>query len=65
MMGYTQVGTCSKCGAPIYCPTTWWSILPPPSHHSCNCFPKIQTITTNNTNRPIFQNNENNKGLEK
>ena len=28
--GYTQVGTCPHCGAPIYSPTVWWA------HHSAS-----------------------------
>ena len=42
---YTQVGTCPRCGAPIYSPSVWMSILPPPSIPSCSCFPQAQTVT--------------------
>lgn len=35
---YTQVGTCPKCGAPIYVPTIWHAVIPPPPRYSCACF---------------------------
>ncbi len=34
---YTQTSTCPKCGAPIYVPTMWHAVTPPPSSYSCNC----------------------------
>jgi len=34
---YTQVGSCPKCGAPIYSPSSWMAITPPPSYPSCSC----------------------------
>lgn len=34
---YTQVGSCPKCGSPVYAPSMWGSILPPPSTPSCSC----------------------------
>ena len=46
---YTQVGSCPKCGAPIYSYAgAWFSILPPPSYHTCNCVqqPMVKTTTT-------------------
>ena len=39
MSGYTIVGHCPKCGAPIYAQSIYHSILPPPSIHSCSCMP--------------------------
>lgn len=36
-MSYQTVGSCPKCGAPIYIPSPYWSILPPPNVYSCNC----------------------------
>lgn len=43
---YTIVGYCPRCGAPIYSPTTWMSILPP-ALTSCACFSdKCKTVTT-------------------
>jgi len=45
-----QVGSCPICGAPIYAESPWWSILPPPSIHTCNCTAHtMQTYTTSNT----------------
>ncbi len=34
---FTSVGSCPKCGAPVYCPTVWHGITPPPSTPSCGC----------------------------
>lgn len=36
-MSYATVGACPKCGAPVYAPSTWGGILPPPSTPSCAC----------------------------
>lgn len=47
-MSYVQVGSCPQCGAPIYSPSVWMSILPPPATHSCACFPQ-QTATTSHS----------------
>jgi len=52
-MQYNIVGSCSKCGAPIYNQSSgWMSILPPPSIHSCGCFTgglHINSYTTTRT----------------
>lgn len=50
-MGHTQVGSCPRCGSPIYAPTFYWSILPPPTTKTCSCFPEPRTIITNTTNQ--------------
>lgn len=34
---YSVVGHCPKCGAPVYAPTTWGSVVPPASQPSCAC----------------------------
>jgi len=34
---YTQVGQCPKCGSPIYAPSSWMGVTPPPSKYSCSC----------------------------
>jgi hypothetical protein len=49
MATYTTVGNCPKCGAPIYAPTIWHGILPPPNQYTCSCYPQSKTITTTNT----------------
>jgi hypothetical protein len=49
MSTYTTVGNCPKCGAPIYAPTIWHGILPPPNQYTCGCYPQPKTITTTNT----------------
>ena len=46
---YTIVGSCPKCGAPIYAPTVWHSTLPPPPLYTCACTPQVRTITATNT----------------
>jgi len=43
---YTPVGACKKCGAPLYAPTNWMSIIPPPSIPSCNYNPQPISTTT-------------------
>lgn len=51
-MSQTQVGSCPRCGAPIYAPTFYMnvSILPPPVTKTCWCFPEPYTYTTSSTN---------------
>jgi hypothetical protein len=34
---WTQVGSCPKCGAPIYAPSVWNGITPPPVTYTCAC----------------------------
>lgn len=34
---WTQVGSCPGCGAPIYVPTVWHGVTPPPPHYTCEC----------------------------
>jgi len=48
---YTPVGACPHCGAPLYAPTVWMGIIPPPSIPSCMCnfntnMQKISTTTS-------------------
>ena len=38
MNGYTIVGYCPKCGAPIYTETVWHGTCPHPSIYSCMCY---------------------------
>mgnify|MGYP007031208556 FL=1 len=45
MSSYTIASYCPKCGAPIYVPTVWHGILPPPNMYSCGCFPSARTMT--------------------
>lgn len=46
---FAQVGSCVRCGAPIYAPAVWHGVTPPPSTHSCTCFAAQQTVTTTST----------------
>ena len=46
---YTVVGNCPQCGAPVYAPTAYWSIMPPPSTPSCCCAPVRVVVTTTST----------------
>jgi hypothetical protein len=56
MATYTTVGNCPKCGAPIYVPTVWHGILPPPNMYSCGCFPSARTMTETHTKtNPYFK----------
>lgn len=46
-MSYTQVGSCPKCGAPVYCESPWWGTVPPPSTYTCACYGTgAQQVTT-------------------
>lgn len=49
-MSYAVVGHCPKCGAPIYVPSVWISITPPPNTYSCNCIPQPQIRTSTSAN---------------
>lgn len=46
---FTVVGSCPKCGCPIYAPTIHHSILPPPSTPTCDCAPRAQTFVSTDT----------------
>lgn len=37
MSKWQIVSNCVNCGAPIWIPTTWQGITPPPSNFSCTC----------------------------
>lgn len=34
---YSTAGSCPKCGSPIFVPSVWNSVLPPPVTKSCYC----------------------------
>lgn len=51
-MSYTQISQCPQCGAPIYAPSSWMSILPPPNTYSCDCKPQRTRIITTTTTTP-------------
>lgn len=34
---YTTIGTCPRCGAPIYTYAVWHAVTPPPPIYSCQC----------------------------
>lgn len=53
-MSYTQVSVCPKCGSPIYIPSVWGGITPPPTTHSCNCYTKTNKIKTTTANDGIM-----------
>jgi len=48
-MGWSQVGKCPHCGAPIYAPIIWHGVNPPPNRYTCNCRGEETVITTSNT----------------
>lgn len=48
-MSFTQIGSCPKCGMPIWAPLAWSGILPPPSTPTCGCFPTMLATTISNT----------------
>jgi len=45
----TIVSNCPKCGAPIYVPTIWHGIIPPPNEYTCGCVKQPKIITTTGT----------------
>mgnify|MGYP001615637580 CR=1 FL=1 len=47
--GFVQVGSCPKCGAPIYAPLIWHGTTPPPSEYTCMCYREQQKIITTTT----------------
>lgn len=46
---YTTIGSCPKCGAPIYTYSAWNGVTPPPSIHSCYCAARPTITTTDRT----------------
>lgn len=49
-MSYVTVGSCPKCGAPIYSPSMWHGIYPPPPIYTCVCVaPQYVPIIATNT----------------
>lgn len=49
-----QVGSCPKCGAPIYSPSVWHGITPPPVTYTCSCNNGgfiTKTIVSDNTGK--------------
>lgn len=46
---FTVTGACPRCGAPIYVPTVWHSIMPPAPVKTCLCFPEPRSYTTTST----------------
>ena len=34
---FVTVGSCPKCGAPVYTYTAWQGVVPPPAMYSCSC----------------------------
>lgn len=51
-MSKTQVGSCPKCGAPIYVPTAWFGITNPPNEYTCNCVEQPKTVVSTSTIAP-------------
>ena len=43
-----QVGSCPHCGAPIYAPSPWNGVTPPPPQYTCACVahPIVTTAST-------------------
>jgi hypothetical protein len=56
-MSYTQAGTCSKCGAPMFFPDSWFGLYPPQVQYSCMCnTAPIQVHTVVETKEQIKDN---------
>lgn len=45
-MSFTMISSCPWCGAPIYAPSVWHGITPPPATYSCSCVPQPKVVTT-------------------
>jgi len=61
-MSYSKVSDCPRCGAPIYVPAPWPSIIPPPPHYSCECYgsPGMGTATRVGNVPTVWNNNSDN-----
>ena len=57
-MTHHVVGSCPKCGAPVYAPLDWNAIIPPPSIPSCACNPRAAHQTTTTTTVILNQKQE-------
>ena len=56
---HTIIGHCPRCGSPIWSPTIWHGVIPPPAQHSCDCFPpRGRVITTTTTNQSGYEERE-------
>lgn len=52
---FTIVGNCPQCGSPLYIPSVWHGITPPPTTRSCWCpvrTPSPVTVTVTNVVDP-------------
>lgn len=47
-MSWSQCGSCPKCGAPIWLPMVYHSVLPPSPRFTCGCV-RFGVITTTST----------------
>lgn len=64
-MSLSLIGSCPRCGAPIYVPTGWFSVLPPTPQYSCPCFQTNKSIAvlSTTTNPPQKQTDTNTNSL--
>ena len=53
MTEFKEGGKCSICGAPIWYPTVWDSVIPPPPMFTCGHFGIHYTVTDNTTGKVI------------
>ncbi len=52
-MSFVVVGHCPHCGAPIYSPSSWHGVVPPPATHSCACAPAARFVTVTSTHPTV------------
>lgn len=50
---FTQVGSCLKCGAPIYVPSVWMGVVPPPPQYTCGCRGETHRTYTSTDTAPV------------
>lgn len=54
---YTQTGNCPKCGSPIYSPSPWNGVTPPPQNFTCICNgANVYTVMPPVFKQPILEN---------
>ncbi len=53
-MSNAIVGSCPHCGAPIYSPSMWHAVCPPPAYKSCLCISTAKQQEVGTTTGEIY-----------
>lgn len=51
-MSYVVVDNCLNCGAPVYSPTLWQGIIPPPLTRTCGCHGWAKSVLSEKSTQP-------------